>query len=74
MKASTVALTLSAVLFFSAPGIAADSVQPFPLQFHWANGPNGIMVCTHDEFKCGEGCCSDVRFYLSLSPLRVLQC
>jgi hypothetical protein len=60
MKASTFALALTATLSTGALGVAVDGVQPFPLQFHWSNGPNGFMVCTLDEFKCGEGCCSDV--------------
>jgi hypothetical protein len=66
MKASALALAFGAVLLASAPGVAADSVRPFPLQFHWSNGPHGYLVCTADEFKCGKGCCSDVRHSLFL--------
>jgi hypothetical protein len=60
-KAVLTAALSAAVVFGNAPGVAAvDGVLPFPLEFHFQNGPNGIMVCPFGEFECGKGCCHDV--------------
>ena len=57
-------VTLTAVglgLVAKAPGaLALDGILPYPLEFHFVNGPHGYMVCPKGEFKCGTGCCHNV--------------